>query len=372
MAPTNQAATSALIGQAQSKGQQLQNQYDTQSAQTQNQYQQTYNQANSAYQNLQNYNKQIANTNYGDQFKQAQQYQQGQLGYNPATTQAAAKNLTSSENIMAALPQATNQMGNYSGATAGQEAQNYTNMAGNVNAQMTNANNALQNQLGMYGAAAGAANQQTTQQLAGQQLASQNYQALYQNATSQMQTAGQVMTQVEGLQQQQGYLTAQQVAAYQGAYNGYITAKAAAESAAAQMLQANTYAQATKFSENQTTKEQQAASLSGLQRAGQGNAWVGQDGNLYVKAAGLAGGVVNVGPANSSTAMQALTYDPGLTGIGNPSVKGSSNAAQTLFNSVKGGNSPSFSPSIQQALNQSMSNQAFSNAVGGALGPGYQ
>jgi hypothetical protein len=238
MAPTNQAATSALIGQAQSKGQQLQNQYDTQSAQTQNQYQQTYGQAQQAYQNLQNYNNQLANTNFGDVFSQRQNQQQAQLGYNPATTQAAAKNLTAGENIMAQLPQATNQMGNYSGATAGQEAQNYTNMAGNVNAQLTNANNALQNQLGMYSAAAGAANQQTTQQLAGAQLASQNYQALYSNATQQMQTAGQVMTQVEGLQQQQGFLTAQQVKAYQDAYNGYIQAQAAAESASAQMMQA--------------------------------------------------------------------------------------------------------------------------------------
>jgi hypothetical protein len=262
LAPTNQAATSQLIGQAQSKGQQLQNQYDTQSAQTQQQYQQTYGQAQQAYQNLQNYNQQLANTNYGDVFAQRQQQQQGQLGYNPATTQQAATNLTAGENIMAQLPQATNQMGNYSGATAGQETQNYSNMAGNINAQLTNANNALQNQLGMYTAAAGAANQQATQQLAGAQLASQNYQALYTQANQQMATAGQTMTQIEQLQQSQGYATAQQVAAYQGAYNDYIKAQAAAEQASAAMVsaqaQANLQNQQAQYQKMQNQTIQQA------------------------------------------------------------------------------------------------------------------
>jgi hypothetical protein len=46
-----------------------------------------------------------------------------------------------------------------------------------------------------------------------------------------MQSTGQTLAALENLQQQQGNLTAQQVAAYQTAYNGYITAQAAAKQA---------------------------------------------------------------------------------------------------------------------------------------------
>lgn len=252
MSPTSQANTNQLINQAEATGSQLQNQYNTQSAQTQQQYQDTYNQANQAYQNLQGYNNQIANTNYGQVYQQNETAQQQQLGYDPAQAKQAndlalqaVQGATTAENIMGALPQATNQMSNYSGATAGQVAGNYANMSQNINAQATNASNLLQNAQGEQGAmtgefnaAAGAANQQVTQQLAGQTLASQNYQALYSNATQEMQTAGQTMTQIEQLQQQQGYVTAQQVAAYQNAYNGYISAQASAEQASAAMVQA--------------------------------------------------------------------------------------------------------------------------------------
>lgn len=242
MSPTTstQSGTNQLIGQAQQQGQALQNQYNQQATQYQGQYGADVNKSNQAYNQLQQYTQNMPN--YGSLYGQYQKGQQADLGYNPATTQQAATGLTSAENIMSALPQAVNQMGNYSGATAGQIANNYSNMAGNIQGQVTNANNALTNQLGMFNAAAGAANQQTTQALGGAQLQSQNYQALYTQANQQMATAGQTMTQIEGLQQQQGYLTSEQVNQYQSAYNGYVTAQAAATqaNAAAKLAAART------------------------------------------------------------------------------------------------------------------------------------
>jgi hypothetical protein len=53
-----------------------------------------------------------------------------------------------------------------------------------------------------------------------------------------MQTSGQVLNQIQQLQQQQGYLTANQVSSYQQAYNSYMEAQAAQEQASASMLQA--------------------------------------------------------------------------------------------------------------------------------------
>jgi CTP synthase (UTP-ammonia lyase) len=47
------------------------------------------------------------------------------------------------------------------------------------------------------------------------------------------------MNNIEQLQQQQGYLTAQQVAAYQNARNGYLSAQAALSQASAANISAN-------------------------------------------------------------------------------------------------------------------------------------
>jgi hypothetical protein len=233
MAPTNQANTNQLIGNAEATGNQLQNQYNTQSAQTQQQYGQTYNQANQAYQNLQNYNQQLP-----QQYMQnANQIAQG-AGYNQQTLQNSMNNATALSETMANLPQATNQMGNYSGATAGQVAGNYARMAPNIATAQAGANTALANQQAAYQIGQTGAQNITSQQ-------SGNYQALYSQANAQMQTAAQTMAQIEQLQQQQGGVTAQQVAAYQGAFNGYIQAQAAAEGARTQMISAQATASQT-------------------------------------------------------------------------------------------------------------------------------
>lgn len=239
------------ISSAMNQGQQNQAALNNQVTQLQGQQGQSYNQANSAYGNLTNY----ANTlpqNYMSDMSQIG----GMMGYNPSTTQHAAQGLTSAENIMNALPGAVNQMGNYSGATAGQVAQNYGNMAGNISGQVTNANNALQNQLGMFGQM-----QTGAQNITGQQEAA--YGTAYSTAVNQYQQASSVMSNIENLQQQQGYVTAHQVQAYNAAY---------ASQQAAQQSAATAYAQAQSGAQTQ----QQVGYMSNIQQAMQslyGNNW---------------------------------------------------------------------------------------------------
>lgn len=296
MQPINQtsAGTAQLENQARAQGQALQNQYNRQAGQTYGEYQQQRGQANQAYQNLLNYTKNLPN--YGQLYGQYQQGQENQLGYNPQTMQNYAKNATTLAETMANLPQAVQQQGNYSGATAGQIAQNYAAQAPQIAQAQAGTNAGLQNYLNMYQAASGAAQQQAQNALAGQQLASQNYQTLYSEANKQMATAGQVLNNIEGLQQQQGYLTAQQVSAYQNARNNYISAQAAAENAAANMISAQ--ANAAKIN-------QQVAYMNKIQGAMQrlyGNNWqvamaeLAQGQSPNVPTAGGQGGInINVG-----------------------------------------------------------------------------
>ena len=70
-----------------------------------------------------------------------------------------------------------------------------------------------------------------------------------------MQTSEKAMNDIETLQQNQGYATAQQVSAYQNAYSNWVTAQANAESAAASMLTA----QSTKALNDQKILESQNA-----------------------------------------------------------------------------------------------------------------
>lgn len=216
MNPSSTAQLNTDVTGAMNQGAANQSMYNAQVPQLQSQYNQAQGQANqygSQYSSFLNNLPQ----NYTNDMNQIG----GMMGYNPQTTQNAAQGLTSAENIMGALPQAVNQMGNYSGATSGQIAQNYGNMAGNINQQVTNANNAMQNQLGMFGQMQTGAQNITGQQTTG-------YGQLYTTAVNQMQTAAQTMQQIESLQQSQGTATASQVASYNQAYQSYQQAQLAA------------------------------------------------------------------------------------------------------------------------------------------------
>lgn len=256
---STQAGTNAAIAQAQQRGQQLQQQYDVQSQQAQGQYQQTYNQAQQdraqaeqAQQALAGYQVKSGGDLYNQYLTAAQQ----QYGFDPRSLAAAQKQLLGTQVAMQYAPSAAQQAGNYYGATAGQAQQAYQNMAQNLNTTLANQTNKVQSFQNLLQATQQQAQQQTGaetttqgQRIGQLQASAQNATNVFNAATQQMQAASSTMVEIEKLQQNQGFATAQQVATYQNAYNDYLKAKAeqakaAAEglSAQAAMLQAQTYA----------------------------------------------------------------------------------------------------------------------------------
>ncbi len=221
------------VNNARNQGNALQAQYNQQAGQAQGQYQDTYNQSQTAQKSLQDYTKQIAGMNYGNVYGQDLSNAQSMYGFDPKSLALANKNLYNTQTAMQYAPQAAQQQGNYSGATAGQSAANYQNMAGNLNTTLANQSNAVGQYKDLLTLTQNQANQQTSQQLAGQQQGLSAYEATAQNATNIMNTASQTMTAIEKLQQDQGTVTSGQIAAYQNAYSNYVTAQAAAQKAAA-------------------------------------------------------------------------------------------------------------------------------------------
>lgn len=262
----NPATLQQQANVAQAQGQARQRALDTQARQAQGQYGQTFNQANQAYGNLLNYTKNLQSGQdlYNQQLNQAQ----NQYGFNPGDLLKANQAIARTQTTLANLPQAIQQQGNYYGTTAGSEAANYGAQAGNLNAVeqgQANAANAFQQTLA---ATQNQANQAAALGLQSQQLGSQNYQALYSQANQQAATAAQNMQAIEGMAQQQGYLTAEQTAQYWNSYNGYVSANAAAKQASAALISANASAQLQNLEYQQLQKlfasPQQAQKLSVL------------------------------------------------------------------------------------------------------------
>ena len=221
------------VNNARNQGNALQAQYNQQAGQAQGQYQDTYNQSQTAQKSLQDYTKQIAGQNYGNIYGQDLSNAQSMYNFDPKSLALANKNLLQTQTAMQYAPQAAAQAGNYYGGTAGQAENAYQNMAGNLNTTLANQSNAVGQYQNLLSATQNQANQQTTQQLAGQQQGLSAYEATAQNATNIMNTASQTMTAIEKLQQDQGTVTSGQIAAYQNAYSNYVTAQAAAQKAAA-------------------------------------------------------------------------------------------------------------------------------------------
>ena len=234
MEPVSASQTTADVNAARQTGTDLQNQYNQQAAQTSGQYQDTYNQSQAAQKSLQDYTKQIAGQNYGNVYGQDLSSAQSMYGFDPQSLALANKNLLNTQTAMQYAPQAAAQAGNYYGGTAGQAENAYQNMAGNLNTTLANQSNAVGQYQNLLSATQNQANQQTTQQLAGQSQALNAYEASAQNATNVMDSARQTMAAIEKLQQDQGSVTADQISAYQNAYSNYVTAQAKALSDAAQ------------------------------------------------------------------------------------------------------------------------------------------
>lgn len=209
------------------------NQFNQQSQQYGSQYDAARNSANEANQNLQSYNQSMQDPS--QLYSQALTGAQQMYGFNPQDLLKANQAMANTNTTIANLPQATQQQGNYYGATAGAEANNYQQQAGNLQgvlAGQANTAGAFQNVLG---ATQNQANQQATLGYQGEQLKSQNLEDLYNNSLQQQQAAGSQMQYFANLYQQQGGLSAQQAASYAAAQASY----ASASQAAAQARQLN-------------------------------------------------------------------------------------------------------------------------------------
>ena len=187
------------VNNASTQGNALQAQYNQQAAQTSGQYQDTYNQSQAAQKSLQDYTKQIAGMNYGNVYGQDLSNAQSMYGFDPKSLAVANKNLLNTQTAMQYAPEAATQMGNYYGTTAGGAENVYQSMAGNLNKTLANQSNAVGQYQNLLSATQNQANQQTTQQLAGQSQALNAYEATAQNATNVMDSARQTMSAIEKL-----------------------------------------------------------------------------------------------------------------------------------------------------------------------------
>ena len=248
----NQGQVQTDVNNARNQGNALQAQYNQQAGQAQGQYQQAYGQQQGAASDLQDYTKKIAGQNYGNIYGQDLSNAQSMYGFDPKSLALANKNLLQTQTAMQYAPQASTQAGNYYGGTAGQAMNAYQNMAGNINTTLANQSNAVGQYKDLLSATQNQANQQTTQQLAGQAQALGGYEAVAQNYTNIANNAAQTMTAIEKLQQDQGAVTSGQITAYQDAYSNYVTAQAAASTAASAALTARANSNATNLSTIQT------------------------------------------------------------------------------------------------------------------------
>jgi len=217
----NQGQVNADVANARATGQALQNQYNQQANQSYGQYQDSYANSQAAQKALEGYKVQSG----GDLYNRYLQGAQSMYGFDPKALALANQNLYKTQVAMNMAPQAAAQGGNYYGATAGQTEAAYQNMAGNIgntlsnqNAAVNQYNNLLQATQAQAGAQAGA---ETTTQ--GQNITRLNDAAV--NAAQIMQNAEATMKDIETLQQQQGGVTANQIAAYQNAYSSYVQAQ---------------------------------------------------------------------------------------------------------------------------------------------------
>lgn len=261
----NPATVNSEVSNAQNQGNALQSQYNTQANQQYGAYQGAQNQSNAAYQNLQNYNNTLQGsgnplTMYNNQLQSAFNTQ----GFNPQSLQTATQNLTQSQNALGNLSQAAQSGTGGYGLTGGQLGNYYSTLTQPLQQQVGAQNNAVQNEQQLYQNATNQAQQATNLGFQGEQQVSQNYQSLYQNSVQQMQTAGQTLNQLQTLQQQQGQLTANQVAAYQNAYSSYVGAQAASEQAAAAMKTATATSAQTNQQVAMMNQVQQKYGLGGI------------------------------------------------------------------------------------------------------------
>jgi len=203
--------------QAQQQGQAAQQQLDKQSALTQQQYQQQYGTTQDIQKQQQDYLKSIQEG--GAQAEGALNRQYQQLGINPQAIAGANQQIAQTQTALQNVGQAAQQVGGGYGMTAGGQAQALSNLQGNL----TGVLNAQANQANALSAQMGQALQNATlveqSQLTSQEQKLKGYSDLFSSANQLLAVSSDTMNKVQTLAQQQGYVTAQQVQAYQSAKN---------------------------------------------------------------------------------------------------------------------------------------------------------
>jgi len=266
MTPTLQSrsATANQENQAIAQGNAARASFNTQYGNAVNQNNSNIARVNSSYNNLQNFanNHQSFSNLYSNYFNK----NAANMGYSAATTQNAANNLTAAENIQAGMGQAATAAGNYSGATSGQITQDYQNMANSINPYVANANNALKNQMTLYGAANTSANNAANAYLTGRQTQTTTLNDLLAGANAAYGTGVTNMNNMATRLQDQPEITAKALNEIQSGRSGYITsvadrtkAEAYASRVAAQNrytnLQSDSFQNSLNKAENATEKQ---------------------------------------------------------------------------------------------------------------------
>ena len=131
---TTQSGVNQDIAQAQQKGQQLQNQYDTQAQQYSGNYNADYGAATQAGQNLSNFANNMVNP--ADYYNQQLQSNFQQYGINPADVLKANQSLARTQQALSNAPEAAAQIGGGYGTTAGMVSAETANLQNKFNQQM--------------------------------------------------------------------------------------------------------------------------------------------------------------------------------------------------------------------------------------------
>lgn len=217
-----------------------------------------------AQQNVQNYQKgmQGGSEMYGQNLSGAE----SSMGYNPQEMMNAQKALANTQTTMANLPQAVNQMGNYSGATAGQVANNASQMGGNLQGLMSGQANTVGALGNVLGQAQAQAQGQTQAGQNTQSMQLQSLQGIMSTAADQYKTAQADKQQLEQLFQQQGQFNADEAQKYQQANAAMLGAQAAMKQAMGSYAQSMAQAQ---LLGTQNTAAQNAMAIGQQQQAQQ-------------------------------------------------------------------------------------------------------
>lgn len=232
---TNAASVQKGITEAGQRGARLQQQYDTQATQRTGEYDVAQREAQRAQQAYGAYNPRSGQDIYRENLGAMEQ----RYGFDPTALARANQNLLRTQVAMEYAPQSAQQMGNYYGQTAGQTQQAYNNIAENLNQTMGNQQAAVNSYVSLIAATQGAAKDIAAAEIETQGQKLEQLKGVAANAQSLMATASTTMTEIMKLQQQQGFITAQEQATLQNARNDYLKAQAAQTAAAAEMIKAN-------------------------------------------------------------------------------------------------------------------------------------